>query len=356
MNGDWAAPGSTTYPNGSYAYQQYQVIQKLVKYGGQYTFLTHPTTHALPGLAPTLFSDKLAFQQTLIPQVANVSYFDSMGGRGDFHSARIASGIDVVINSATATATVTVTLPMSIIDLTLRVPTAWSFASSTVAVNAVPGAVVLVNLVPAGTVTLTFKTSGTVATTSAPPAGPAPTTTTISIASPTIPAPTPTPTNPRMVDDFSDPQRYSSEMNALGYYTGDDGTVSSRTTVQDDWLLLSYTTSSYWYTLLGAANTCSDYSQFTKLSLAVRYPTMQRIGFSVVLQDTNNVTCTGQTEHPLDLTMLINGATAGNDGWLRLDLPLINFGNATDLRSMRAILLQNFASAGQVEVDYIYFS
>ncbi|KAG0308180.1 hypothetical protein BGZ99_001209, partial [Dissophora globulifera] len=355
INGDWAAPGSATYPDGSYAYQQYQVIQKIAKYGGQYTFLIHPTTHELPGVKPSLFSDKLAFQQTLSPKVASVSYFDSMGGRGDFHSARIASGIDVALNAATATATVTVTLPKSIIDLTLRVPTAWSFASSTVAVNATSGAVVLVNSVPAGTVTLTFKTSGTVAVTSAPAAGSAPTTTTISMATPTVPAPTPTPTNPKMVDDFSDPQRYGNEMNALGYYTGDDETVSAKTTVQGDWMLLSYTPTTYWYTLLGAANTCNDYSQFTKISLAVRYPTTKRIGFSVVLQETDSSTCTGLTQHPLDVTTLINGATAGSDKWLHLDLPLTSFGSI-NLHNMKAIVLSNFASAGQVEVDYIYFS
>ncbi|KAF9345019.1 hypothetical protein BGX26_003644, partial [Mortierella sp. AD094] len=67
INGDWYAPGSGGYPNGSYAYRQYQVVQKIAKYGGQYTFLIHPTTHAVPGLVQTLFSDKLAFQQTLTP-------------------------------------------------------------------------------------------------------------------------------------------------------------------------------------------------------------------------------------------------------------------------------------------------
>ncbi|KAF9311129.1 hypothetical protein BG003_007728, partial [Podila horticola] len=90
INGDWEAPG-TKYPNGSYAYNQAALITKIAKYGGMYTFLIHPTTAGLPGLVQTLFSDKLAFQQTLTPKVAGVSYFDTMGGRGDFHSARIAS-------------------------------------------------------------------------------------------------------------------------------------------------------------------------------------------------------------------------------------------------------------------------
>ncbi|KAF9343080.1 hypothetical protein BGX26_006290 [Mortierella sp. AD094] len=132
------------------------------------------------------------------------------------------------------------------------------------------------------------------------------------MASPTVPAPTPTPASPRVVDDFSDPSRYSSEQNALGFYTGDDGTVTNRTTVQADWLLLSYDANTYWYTTLGAPNTCNDYSQFTN-------------------------------------------ATPGSDGWLHIDLPLTNITDV-DFKSMRAISLAKFASAGQVEVDYIYFS
>ncbi|KAF9994414.1 hypothetical protein BGZ80_007814, partial [Entomortierella chlamydospora] len=213
MNGDFYAPGTGGYVNGSYAWNQYQCIQKQAKYGTQYTFLIHPTTHAVPGLAPSTFENKLAFQQTLTPLVTNVSYFDTMGGRGDFHKARINAGIDVSISGSTAT--VTVTLQQKITDLTLRVPTAWTFKSSTVAVNtAAAGAVTLMNVVPAGTVTLKFQTSGTVTTTINPSAGPAATTTTISMASPTVPAPTPTPTNPLMVDDFVDPSRYSSSSNA----------------------------------------------------------------------------------------------------------------------------------------------
>ncbi|KAG0311324.1 hypothetical protein BG000_006704, partial [Podila horticola] len=221
INGDWEAPG-TKYPNGSYAYNQAALITKIAKYGGMYTFLIHPTTAGLPGLVQTLFSDKLAFQQTLTPKVASVSYFDTMGGRGDFHSARIASGIDVAISGTTATVTVTLTKPIR--DLTLKVPTAWAFSTATVGVQASSGTVILVNTVAAGTVTLTFKTSGTVPSTSAPAPGPTKTTTTLSIPSPTVPPPTPTPSNPRLIDDFADPQRYSSEQNAMGYYTGDDGT------------------------------------------------------------------------------------------------------------------------------------
>ncbi|KAF9933718.1 hypothetical protein BGZ75_003551 [Mortierella antarctica] len=355
INGDWAAPGSGGYPNGSYAYQQYQIIQKLVKYGGQYTFLIHPTSRILPNLPATLFSDKLSFQQVLAEKVKDIAYFDTMGGRGDFHNARIASGIDVSINAATSTATVKVTLPQSITDLTLRVPTAWAFASSTTAVTATPGAVVLLNTVAAGTVTLTFKTSGTVASPSAPAPGPATTTTTIAMSTPTVPAPTPAPNNPRVVDDFSDPQRYSSEKNALGFYTSDDNTSSARDSVQADWLLLSVTPSSIWYTLLGAPTTCNDYSAFTKLSLAIRYPTTTRVGFNVVLQDAAAGGCTGQTMHSFAATTMIKAAVAGSDGWLHLDIPLTSFGNLDKTR-MRAVMLNTFAASGQVEIDYVYFS
>ncbi|KAG0000795.1 hypothetical protein BGZ79_005451 [Entomortierella chlamydospora] len=353
INGDWYAPGSGGYPNGSYAYRQYQVVQKIAKYGGQYTFLIHPTTHAVPGVTQTLFSDKLAFQQVLTPKIADVCYFDSMGGRGDFHNARIAAGIDVTISGTTAT--VTVTLPKSIVDLTLRVPTAWSFMSSTVGVSATPGAVILLNTVPAGTIALKFKTSGTVARTSAPVPGTPTTTSTISMPTPTVHAPTPTSTNPRMVDDFSDPSRYSSEENALGYYTGDDDTVTQKTTVQGDWILLTFDTSSYWYSTLGAPNTCNDYSQFTKVNFAVRYPTSTITGFNIVLQTTNNSTCTGLNQYPVDVTSLITAATAGNDGWLHIEVRLTQFTGA-DLTRMRAITLSGFKSAGQVEIDYIYFS
>ncbi|KAF9398699.1 hypothetical protein BGZ94_005931, partial [Podila epigama] len=104
INGDWEGPGSK-YPSGSYAYKQAALINKIAKYGGQYTFLIHPTTAGLPGVPPTLFSDKLAFQQTLIPKVSNVAYFDTMAGRGDFHSARIATGIDVAVSGTTVTVT-----------------------------------------------------------------------------------------------------------------------------------------------------------------------------------------------------------------------------------------------------------
>ncbi|KAG0011266.1 hypothetical protein BGZ80_000806 [Entomortierella chlamydospora] len=346
INGDWNAPGSGGYPNGSYAYRQYHVVQKIAKYGGQYTFLIHPTTHAVPGVTQTLFSDKLAFQQVLTPKVANVSYFDTVGGRGDFHNARIAAGIDVAVSGTIAT--VTVTLPKSIVDLTLCVPTAWSFMTSTVGASATPGAVILLNTVPAGTVTLTFQTSS-------PPVGTPTTTSTISMASPTIPAATPTPTNPRMVDDFSDPSRYSNEENALGYYTGDDDTVTQRTTVQGDWILLTFDTSSYWYTTLGASNTCNDYSQFTKINFAVRYPTSTIVGFNFVLQTTNSGTCTGLNQYPVDVTSLITAATAGSDGWLHVTIPLSQF-TGIDLTSMRAITISGFKSAGQVEMDYIYFS
>ncbi|KAG0002709.1 hypothetical protein BGZ79_002456 [Entomortierella chlamydospora] len=175
------------------------------------------------------------------------------------------------------------------------------------------------------------------------------------MATPTIPVPTPTPASPRVVDDFSDPSRYSSEQNALGFYVGDDGTVTSRTTVQADWLLLNVNADSYWYTNLGAPNTCNDYSSFTQLSLAIRYPTTKRIGFNVVVQDTDSTTCTGLTQHSFNAATLINSATAGSDGWLHLDIPLTNFAGV-DLTSLRAISLAGFTATGQVEVDYIYFS
>ncbi|KAF9370688.1 hypothetical protein CPB97_002538, partial [Podila verticillata] len=241
-------------------------------------------------------------------------------------------------------------------DLTLKVPTAWAFASSTVGVKATPGAVVLLNTVAAGTVTLTFKTSGTVASTSAPAPGPTKTTTTISIASPTVPPPTPTPNNPRMVDDFADPSRYSSEQNAMGYYTGDDDTVANKTTVQGDWLLLNVKPISYWYTLLGPANTCNDFSAYKTLSLAVRYPTATRVGFNIVIQDVDAASCSKTTQHPFNATALINAATpVGTDNWLHLDLPLTNFGTF-DAKSLKAVTLSGFTTNGQVEVDYLYFS
>ncbi|KAF9154211.1 hypothetical protein BGX20_004734, partial [Mortierella sp. AD010] len=290
---------------------------------------------------------------TLAPLVANISYFDTMSGRGDFHNARIASGIDVSVSGNVAT--VTVTLPKPIVDLTLRVPTAWAFKSSTVGVQASSGAVILLNTVPASTVTLKFQTSGTVTATTNPAPGAPTTTSTISMATPTIPVATPAPASPLVVDDFSDPSRYSSEQNALGFYTGDDGTAASRITVQADWILLNFNTNTYWYSNLGPANTCNDYSSFTKLSLAIRYPTTTRIGFSVVLQDTEATTCTGLTQHSFDVTAMINSATAGSDGWLHLDILLTNF-VGVDLTRLRAVSLASFASAGQVEVDYIYFS
>ncbi|KAG0344222.1 hypothetical protein BG004_004633 [Podila humilis] len=354
INGDWEGPG-TKYPSGSYAYNQVALINKIAKYGGQYTFLIHPTTAGLPGVAPTLFSDKLAFQQTLTPRVADVAYFDTMAGRGDFHSARIATGIDVAISGTTAT--VTVTLPKAITDLTLKVPTAWKFSTGTTAVQASAGAVVLVNTVNAGTVTLTFKTSGTVATTSAPAPGPTKTTTTMSIPSPTVPPPTPTPLNPRLVEDFSDPSRYSINKNALGYYTGDDGTVTSRSSVQADWLMLSVNPSTYWYTNLGPDNTCNDYSAYSTLSIAVRYSTATRIGFNVVIQEMDATTCSGEmTQRVFNATPLINAATPQPaDNWLHLDMPLSNFG-AINKASLKAVSIAGFTGTGQVQLDYVYFS
>ncbi|KAF9980567.1 hypothetical protein BGZ79_006314, partial [Entomortierella chlamydospora] len=81
MNGDFYAPGAGGYPDGSYAWNQYQCIQMMAKYGTQYTFLIHPTSHIVLGLGSTTFANKLAFQQTLTPLVTNVSYFDTMSGR-----------------------------------------------------------------------------------------------------------------------------------------------------------------------------------------------------------------------------------------------------------------------------------
>ncbi|KAF9581192.1 hypothetical protein BGW38_001888, partial [Lunasporangiospora selenospora] len=312
MNGDWALPGDSKYPDGSYAYQQYAIVQKIAKYGGQYTFLIHPTSSQVPGLGAVPFSDKLNFQKLFAEKVKPYAYFDTMGGRGQFHSTRIQTGIDVAVSGTTAT--VTVTLPTSIVDLTLRVPTTWSFKSSTVAAKATPGAVVLVNKVAAGTVTLTFQTSGTADSTSAPAPGPSVTTTTMSIATPTIPPPTPTPALPRLLDDFSDPQRYNSGVNVLGFATGDDNTVTQKTSVQGDWLLLNVNANTFWYSLVGNANTCNDYSKYTKLSLAVRYPTSTRIGFNVVLQTTLGSDCTGLSQYSFNATPMIKSATAGSDG------------------------------------------
>ncbi|KAG0011263.1 hypothetical protein BGZ81_002286, partial [Podila clonocystis] len=288
---------------------------------------------------------------TLTPKVADVAYFDTMGGRGDFHSARIAAGIDVSISGSTAT--VTVTLPKAITDLTLKVPTAWAFASSTVGVKAAPGAIVLLNQVAAGTVKLTFKTSGTVANPVNPAPGSTKTTTTINLPSPTLPPPTPTPATPRIVEDFSNPQRYGTEKNALGFYVGDDGTVASRTTVQADFLLLNVTSASYWYTFLGDATTCNDYSAFTQVNLAVRFPVGKVFGFDVVVQDADATGCTTLVRHPVNVKSLLK--TPVNDGWYHLDLPLSGFAglNATRLKS---VSLSGFEAAGLLEVNYVQFS
>ncbi|KAF9992095.1 hypothetical protein BGZ80_008716, partial [Entomortierella chlamydospora] len=67
--------------------------------GGSILGEARVSNHVVPGVVQTLFSDKLAFQQTLAPLVADISYFDTMSGRGDFHNARIASGIDVAVSA-----------------------------------------------------------------------------------------------------------------------------------------------------------------------------------------------------------------------------------------------------------------
>ncbi|KAG0328464.1 hypothetical protein BG000_000481 [Podila horticola] len=122
----------------------------------------------------------------------------------------------------------------------------------------------------------------------------------------------------------------------MGYYTGDDGTVANRTTVQADWLLLSVKPTSYWYSSLGPANTCNDYSAYTKLSLAVRYPATTRFGFNVVIQDVDAASCSQLTQHTFNVTTLINAATPVDpDNWLHLDLPLTNFGTF-DAKSLKA--------------------
>ncbi|KAF9962491.1 hypothetical protein BGZ70_008037 [Mortierella alpina] len=357
INGDWYGPGGGSDPNGSYAYQQLEVLKKMAVYGAQYTFLIHPTTRAVPGVVASLFSDKLAFQQVFASKIGDLAYVDTMAGRGDFHNARIAAGIDVVISGTTAT--VTVKLPKPIIDLTLRVPTAWAFATSTTAVKVTPGAVILVNSVPAGTVKLTFKTSGTVTTTSAPPAGPAPTTTTIAIATPTLPAPTPASAHPFVVDDFSDPQRYGNEENAIDVYTSDENSGSAKASVQADWLLLNVKDTTYWYTLLGPRDACNDYSQFTQLNLAIRFPTATRFSFDIVLQEAaddllSGCSSTEQTSHCFNATSMINSAMAGADDWIHLDIDLKIFG--ADLAKLRAVLLDSFSAPGQLEIDYIRFS
>ncbi|KAG9321784.1 hypothetical protein KVV02_004813 [Mortierella alpina] len=359
INGDWYGPGEGTLQDGSYAYQQLEVLKKMTVYGGQYTFLIHPTTHAVPGVVASLFSDKLAFQQVFASKIGNLAYVDTMAGRGDFHDARIAAGIDVVVSGSTAT--VTVKLPKPIIDLTLRVPTAWAFATSTTAVKVTPGAVVLVNSVPAGTVKLTFKTSGTVTTTKAPPAGPAPTTTTIAMSTPTLPAPTPASTHPLVVDDFSDPQRYGNEENAIDVYTSDENSGSAKASVQADWLLLNVKDSTYWYSLLGPRDSCNDYSQFTQLNLAIRFPTATRFGFDVVLQEADDdlllgCSSTEQTSYRFDASSMINSAIAGTDGWIQLNIDLgVVFGEV-DRTKLRAVLLDSFSATGQLEIDYVRFS
>ncbi|CAO3568325.1 unnamed protein product [Mortierella alpina] len=357
INGDWYGPGGGSDPNGSYAYQQLEVLKNMAVYGGQYTFLIHPTTRAVPGVVASLFSDKLAFQQVFASKIGDLAYVDTMAGRGNFHSARIAAGIDVLISGTTAT--VTVQLPNPITDLTLRVPTAWAFATATTAVKVTAGAVVLVNSVPAGTVKLTFKTSGTVTATSAPPAGPAPTTTTIAMATPTLPAPTPASTNPFVVDDFSDPQRYGNEENDIDVYTSDENSGSAKASVQADWLLLNVKDSTYWYTLLGPRDACNDYSQFTQLNLAIRFPTPTRFSFDIVLQEASydplsGCSSTEQTSHRFNAASMINSAVAGSDDWIQLNIDLNTF--EADLTKLRAVLFDSFSAPGQLEIDYVRFS
>ncbi|KAF8950482.1 hypothetical protein BGZ52_002347, partial [Haplosporangium bisporale] len=179
------------------------------------------------------------------------------------------------------------------------------------------------------------------------------TTTTINLPSPTLPPPTPTPTTPRIVEDFSDPQRYGTEKNALGFYVGDDGTVASRSSVQADFLLLNVTSTSYWYTLLGDATTCSDYSAFTKLNLAVRFPVGKVFGFDVVVQDADASACSTQVRHPLSVKSLLTNPV--NDGWYHLDLPLAGFEGLNSTR-LKAVSLSGFETAGLLEVDYVQFS
>ncbi|KAG0241064.1 hypothetical protein BGW41_006401 [Actinomortierella wolfii] len=354
INGDWAAPGSSNYPNGSYAYQQYQVIQKIAKYGGQYTFLTHPTTRDIPGLPIITFNDKLAFQKTLNPKIADIAYFDTVSGRGDFHASRIVSGVDVSVSGTKAT--VTVTLPKPIRDLTLRVPASWKFMTSTVAVNAAAGAVTLVNDVAAGTYTLTFATSGTVSSTSAPVPGPTPTTTTISIPSPTTPAPTPTPTNPLLLEDFSDPRRYYSGLNARGYPTGDDNTGNDRSYVQQDWILLNFKTTSYWYSDLGEENTCTDLTGYKKIALGIRYPTAsQPFAWQLSLQDRLPGGCSGLQNHYLNVLSYIQAATKNSEGWYHIEVPLTAF-TGFDITRARGVSIGNFSVSGLLEIDYIYFT
>ncbi|KAF9403519.1 hypothetical protein BGZ94_004573, partial [Podila epigama] len=214
------------------------------------------------------------------------------------------------------------------------------------------GAVVLLNTVKAGKVKLTFKTSGTVANPVNPAPGPTKTTSTVSIPTPTVPLPSPTPVNPRVVDDFSDPQRYNKEKNVLGFSTGDDGTVTSKTSVQGDYLLLNVDTSSYWYTLLGESSKCNEYSAFKTLHLAVRFPTAKTpFGFDVVLKDADESACSTQVSHAVNVKSILTRASPVQDGWYHLDLPLTKF-SELDATRLKSLTLSGFEFAGQLEVDY----
>ncbi|KAG0079033.1 hypothetical protein BGZ93_003302, partial [Podila epicladia] len=147
--------------------------------------------------------------------------------------------------------------------------------------------------------------------------------------------------------------RYGTEKNALGFYVGDDGTVASRTTVQADFLLLNVTSSSYWYTLLGDATTCNDYSAFTQVNLAVRFPVGKVFGFDVVVQDADTTGCATQVRHPVNVKSLLT--TPVNDGWYHLDLPLSGFEGLNPTR-LKSVSLSGFETAGLLEVNYVQFS
>ncbi|KAG0008286.1 hypothetical protein BGZ80_003621 [Entomortierella chlamydospora] len=143
-------------------------------------------------------------------------------------------------------------------------------------------------------------------------------------------------------------------MNALGFYTDDDITMTERTSVQADWILLTFNTSSYWYSLLGPDNTCNDYSMYSSLNFAVRYPASS-VGFNIVLQTNDNATCTQMTQYPYNVTSLVNSATAGSDGWLHVSVPLSSFAGI-NLKALKALVVAGFTAAGRIEFDYFNFT
>ncbi|RUP49797.1 hypothetical protein BC936DRAFT_141454, partial [Jimgerdemannia flammicorona] len=355
INGVWALPGTGNYTGGSALYKQYTLVHKIAKYGGSYTFLLHPTSFGagIPWATRVqLFSDKLDFQNAFHPLVRNISYFDTMGGRGDFTKARLNAGIDWTISGTTVNAIVK--LPMAIKNLTLNYPTTWKLVQATTAVSVpVPGAVILSGFVAPGTYTLIFSTASTTSTLSAPTVTP---NSTFAITT-SVAHPIPVPAVPArvVVDDFSDPVRYNNQNNSLHQYTYDDNTMRDRSTVWADWLLLEFSNASYWYSLLGPNTECNDYSHFTNLNVAFRFPGKKAYSFNVNLQDAVPTACgTVKAFNAVAVGPNTTYALTDVDTWQQLTIPLTVFG--ANLTALKSVTFNKFPGNGIVEVDYIYIS